>query len=162
MSKFSVVVLFIALIPLMLVACKENITEKNNQSLTIMELNIEQIETYLVEINERFDKRLDKLESIQPIMESTTDKTLTHLATLQREYSLGTVKIQRGLITLEDFDMMVASLVRGDQLLETSWTNVANGHTTTQEFEILMWARFMDAIIANVNIPEEEGVVDNG
>ena len=95
-------------------------------------------------------------------MESTTDKTLTHLATLQREYSLGTVKIQRGLITLEDFDTMVASLVRGDQLLETSWTNVANGHTTTQEFEILMWARFMDAIIANVNIPEEESVVDNG
>jgi hypothetical protein len=57
---------------------------------------------------------------------------------------------------------MIASLIRGDQVLETSWTNVANGHTLTQEFEILMWARFMDAIIANVNIPEEEVIAGNG
>ena len=161
MAKFSKVVIFIALVILLLVGCKENITEiteRNTQSLTVIELNIEQIKTDLLEINER----LDKLESIQPIRESTTDKTLIHLATLQREYSLGTVKLQRGLITLEDFDMMVASLVRGDQVLEISWSNVANGHTTTQEFEILMWARFMDAIIENVNIPEEEVVVENG
>lgn len=161
MSKFSGVVIFIALVILMLVGCKENITEiteRNTQSLTVIELNIEQIKTDLLEINER----LDKLEIVQPIMESTTDKTLMHLATLQREYSLGTVKLQRGLITLEDFDMMVASLVRGDPVLEISWSNVANGHTTTQEFEILMWARFMDAIIENVNIPEEEVVVENG
>jgi len=161
MAKFSKVVIFIALVILLLVGCKENITEiteRNTQSLTVIELNIKQIKTDFLEINER----LDKLESIQPIRESTTDKTLIHLATLQREYSLGTVKLQRGLITLEDFDMMVASLVRGDQVLEISWSNVANGHTTTQEFEILMWARFMDAIIENVNIPEEEVVVENG
>ena len=158
MTKLSMVVIFIALVLLLLVACKENIIESNKQNLTVMELNIEQIETDLFEIN----KRLDKLEIIQPIIESTTDKNLIRLATLQREYSLGTVKINQGIMTLADFDVLITSLVRGDPVLETSWTNVANGHTPTQEFEILMWARFMDAIIANVNISEEEGVGNNG
>ena len=158
MTKLSMVVIFIALVLLMLVACKENIIESNKQSLIVMELNIEQIKTDFLEINER----LDKLEIIQPIIESTTDKNLIRLANIQREYSLGTVKINQGLMTLADFDVMIASLIRGDQVLETSWTNVANGHTLTQEFEILMWARFLDAIIANVNIPEEEVVVGNG
>ena len=158
MTRLSTGVIFIALVLLMLVACKENIIESNKQNLTVMELNIEQVKTDLLAINER----LDKLEIIQPIIESTTDKNLIRLATLQREYSLGTVKINQGLMTLADFDVMIASLVRGDQVLETSWTNVANGHTPSKEFEILMWARFMDAIIANVNIPEEEVVVGNG
>jgi hypothetical protein len=158
MTKLSMVVIFIALVLLMLVACKENIIESNKQSLTVMELNIEQIKTDFLEINER----LDKLEIIQPIIESTTDKNLIRLANIQREYSLGTVKLNQGIMTLAEFDVLITSLVRGDPVLETSWTNVANGHTPSKEFEILMWARFMDAIIANVNIPEEEVVVGNG
>jgi len=95
-------------------------------------------------------------------VDQTNNETLVRLAQLQREYSVGTVKIQKGIITPEYFDVMVASLVRGHQILEPAWSNVANGQTPSQEFEILMWALFMDALEEEFKMPEEEVIESNG
>lgn len=132
---------------LMLVACGSS--EKISQE-TLNEFKV--VDT---EINELHRELVILKEEIKTFKDRTQNKTLVRLAQLQREYSIGTVKIQKRILTLEDFDVLVSSLVKEHSVLEAVWENVAEGHVPPQEFEILMWALFMDALEEEFKSPVE-------
>jgi len=159
-------VIFIALV---LVACggSEKISQDTINEFKFFDTEItvlQKAQVYSLATIVSLEKRIEQLEASPPQAQNEAIKRLTRL---QREYALGTIKVNRDIITLSEFDMLISSLVRGDQTLEMAWTDVANGNMLVAEFEIIMWGRLMDAIAEHVSTseettPDEEGTSTNG